>query len=209
MMKSSRDSQKTVCSHVAVTKDHDLTALSAIPLDVLRTLATSPNPNISKSAIDLIAARCVKTNSLVSSVQSDAASSDPELRRKARAAMHFLSSWTLGSDMANHVPPGMRTGGSTGALNLSPSILSLDSAYEFDQGLALPPRLEAHHYDEGAVFEPSENGSAAVWTTVTRDGHDGPGSLEPDMRRRNREAMVMHGGTEVLSDEDIMRPQSM
>lgn len=184
-----------------------LTILPAIPLDVLRTLATSPNPNISKSAIDLIAARCVKTSSLVSSVQADAASSDTDLRRKARAAMHFLSGWTLGSDMGNPVPPGMRTGGSTGALNLSPSMLSLDSSFEFDgQGMALPPRRGAQHYDQGGVFQTFENGDTAVWTTVARDSN---GEVESAARRRqrHREVMVLHGGDEVLREEEIIRPR--
>lgn len=181
-----------------------LTIFPAIPLDVLRTLATSPNPNISKSAIDLIAARCVKTHSLVSSIQSDAASSDSDLRRKARAAMHFLSSWTLGSDMGNHVPPGMRTGGPTGALNLSPSILSLDSTFEFDQGISLPPQLGGDHFDRETTFQPDNDGATAVWTTVARED---AGALEPDLRRRHREAIVMHGGSEMLGQEDFIRPR--
>jgi hypothetical protein len=171
-------------------------------LDVLRTLATSHNPNISKSAIDLIAARCVKTPSLISSVKSDAASLNPDLRRKARAALHFLSSWTLGSDMGNSVPPGMRTGGSTGALNLSPSMQSLDNAFEFDQGISLPPRSAAEHHDHGGVFEPPENGSGAVWTTVEGAEHN---TMEPDMRRRHRETIVMYGGTEPTELEDFIR----
>jgi predicted deacylase len=99
----------------------------------------------------------------------------------------------------------MRTGGSTGALNLSPSMLSLDSAYEFDQGLSLPPRSEAQHHDQGGVFEPSENGSGAVWTTVEGAEHN---SMEPDMRRRHRETIVMYGGTETTELEDFIRTLS-
>jgi hypothetical protein len=204
-MKSCRDSRKIVCQQDSPHKTQRADSFPAIPLDVLRTLASSPNPNISKSAIDLIAARCVKTASLVSSAKSDAASLDPDLRRKARAALHFLGSWSLGSDMGNHVPPGMRTGGSTGALNLSPSMLSLDSAYEFDQGISLPPRSEAQHHDQGGVFEPAENGSAAVWTAVEGVEHN---SMEPDMRRRHRETVVMYGGTENTELEDFIRTMS-
>lgn len=102
--------------------------------------------------------------------------------------MHFLSSYTLGGDTSNAMPPGMRTGGSTGALNLSPSVLSLDNGFEFDMGALSSYRPELD--------------SGAVWSTVPRDRH------EPDVRRRHREAMVLQGGTEMLDDGDILRPRT-
>ena len=99
----------------------------------------------------------------------------------------------------------MRTGGSTGALNLSPSILSQENPFEFDRGVSLPPRMAAQLYDRGGVVESSSRSNANGWTTA---GLDGDGEWEDDVRRRqrNREAVVMQAGSEVLDDleEDLI-----
>jgi len=174
-------------------------------VDVLRTLVDSPNPNISKCATDLVLARCVKTPGLISEVQADAASSNPELRRKARTALRLLGSWSLAS-VGDPVPAGMRTGGSTGALNLSPSMLSMDSAFEFDHGISLPPRMGAQHYDRGGVFGTIDNDDANVWTTVARDD-DGEFETDARRRQRHRQAVVIHGGTEEQGEDEIIRPR--
>jgi hypothetical protein len=147
----------------------------------------------------------MKTSSLIAEVQADASSSNPELRRKARTALRLLGSWALGGG----VPAGMRTGGSTGALNLSPSMVSMDGDFEFDQGISLPPRLGAQHFDRGGVFETFENGDTSVWTTVARR-NDRDGEMESGLQRRqrHREAVVIHGGSDEMDEEDMMRPRS-
>lgn len=180
-----------------------LTPVPAISLDVLRTLATSPNPNISKSAIDLITARCGKSSDLLASVQADADSSDPVLRRRARTALSFLGSWTLGGEIGNSVPPGMRTGGSTGALNLSPSMMSLDNTYEFDELNSLPPpRLRTHTFDYDGAEPPFDLNLANL---AGSGGYED--DSETERRRLRREAMVLHEGDGRLLEEDIIRPR--
>jgi hypothetical protein len=166
-----------------------LTAYLVISLSVLHTLATSHNPNIAKSAANLIVARCIKAPSLVSAVQADAVSADPELKRKARVAMAFLGKWAVGSEMENALPTGMRTG----ALNLPPSMVSLDSAFDIGDEMVLAAR--------SANFRADEGGDAAVWTTIVRDG---PSSTEANPRRRNREAMVLQGGSEEQEEEEFI-----
>jgi hypothetical protein len=122
-------------------------------------------------------------------------SSDPALRRKARLSLQLLGSYALG-DMSNQVPGGVRTGGSTGALDLSPSMVSLDSGFEFDGG-SLPPRLGAHQVDRGGEFENFENGDTSVWTTVAARHDDDVDEVESgvERRRRHRETVVMSGGS--------------
>ena len=115
----------------------------------------------------------------------------------------MLGSWSLGGDRGDVVPPGMRTGGSTGALNLSPSILSQENPFEFDQGVSLPPRMAAQLYDRGVVVETSNRSNANVWTTAALDG-DGEWESDVQRRQRNREAVVMQAGSEVLDEEDLI-----
>lgn len=209
-MKSSRDSQKTVrLLHRSITLSnyHKLILLPpAIPVDVLRTLTDSPNTNISKCATDIVLTRCVKSPGLISEVQADAASSNSDLRRKARLAMRLLGSWSLGGDGGNTVPPGMRTGGSTGALNLSPSILSQDNPFEFDRSLNLPPRMAAQLYDRGGIVESSHSrNSNNAWTTAALDG-DGDFESDAQRRQRNRGVVVMQAGSEELEEGIVPRP---
>lgn len=182
----------------------DLIPLPAIPVDVLRTLVDSPNPNINKCATDIVLARCVKSPSLIAEVQADAKSSNTDLRRKARLAMRLLGSWSLGGDERNAIPTGMQTGGSTGALNLSPSVVSQDNPFEFDRGVSLPPRMAAQLYDRGGVVEPSNSRNANMWTTAARDGVTGEFESDVQRRQRNREAVVMQAGSEVLDEEDLI-----
>jgi hypothetical protein len=172
----------------------------------LHTLTTSPNPNISKCASDIILSRCVKNPTLISEIQADASSPNLDLRRKARLALRLLGSWSLGGDDRGHaVPAGMRTGGSTGALNLSPSILSQENPFDFDRGVSLPPRMAAQLYDRGGVVEMSGRSNGNGWATAALDGD---GEWESDVRRRqrNREAVVMQAGSEVLDglEEDLI-----
>ena len=174
-----------------------------MPVDVLRTLVDSPNPNISKCATDIVLARCVKSASLVAGVQADASSANPDLRRKARLALKLLGSWSLGGDSGNAVPPGMRTGGSTGALNLSPSILSQENPFEVTRGVSLPPRMAAQFYDRGGIVETTNSRHANAWTTVSRDGDAGSES-DAQRRQRNREVVVVQEGSEELDDEEII-----
>lgn len=172
-------------------------------MDVLRTLVDSPNPNISKCATDIVLARCVKSASLIAGVQADASSANPDLRRKARLALKLLGSWSLGGDSGNAVPPGMRTGGSTGALNLSPSVLSQENPFEVNRGVSLPPRMAAQFYDREGIVETTNSRHANAWTTVSRDGDAGSES-DAQRRQRNREVVVMQGGSEQLDEEDII-----
>ena len=204
-MKSSKDNQKIVRSFPHHPSNCKLTIHPAIPVDVLRTLVNSPNPNISKCATDIVFARCVKSPSLLAEVQADASSPNPELQRKARLALKLLGSWSLGGDGGNAVPPGMRTGGSTGAMNLSPSTVSQENPFEFDRGVSLPPRMAAQLYDRGGIVETSNNHHANAWTTVARDG-DGESESDVQRRQRNREVVVMQGGSEEL-DEEVIIPR--
>lgn len=180
-----------------------LTLLPAIPDGVLRTLVDCPNPNISKCATDIVLARCEKSPSLVVEVQADASSANPDLRRKARLALKLLGGWSLGGDSGNAVPPGMRTGGSTGALNLSPSILSQENPFEVSRGVSLPPRMAAQFYDRGGIVETTDSRHVNAWTTVSRDGDAGSES-DAQRRQRNREVVVMQGGAEELDEEDVI-----
>ena len=202
-MESSKDNQKIVRPFPHHPLNCKLTILPAIPVDVLRTLVDSPNPNISKCATDIVFARFVKSPSFLAEVQADASSPNPELQRKARLALKLLGSWSLGGDGGNAVPPGMRTGGSTGAMNLSPSTVSQENPFEFDRGVSLPPRMAAQLYDRGGIVETSNNHHADAWTTVARDGD---GELESDARRRqrNREVIVMQGDSDELGEEAII-----
>ena len=117
--------------------------------------------------------------------------------------MRLLGSWSLGGDERNAIPTGMRTGGSTGALNLSPSVLSQDNPFEFDRGVSLPPRMAAQLYDRGGIVEPSNSRNANMWTTVARDDDDGF-ETGAQRRQRNREAVVMQAGSEELDEEDFI-----
>lgn len=145
----------------------------------------------------------MKSPSLIAEVQADAKSSNTDLRRKARLAMRLLGSWSLGGDERNAIPTGMRTGGSTGALNLSPSVLSQDNPFEFDRGVSLPPRMAAQLYDRGGIVETSSSRNANMWTTATREG-DGEFESDVQRRQRNREAVVMQAGSEVLDEDDLV-----
>lgn len=179
-----------------------LTNLPAISLDVLQTLASSPNPDIGKSAIDLITARCLKTDGFYQSVQVDAASSDPILRSKARTALSFLRNWSSAESMGPLSPHhGMgRHGVSVGNPGLSPSVLSND--YEFDLGAAPESEWIRAANDHG--FIPSEDDPVAGWAAVPRERD---GSVDAELRRRRREAMVLHEGVGGLGEEDIIRPR--
>jgi hypothetical protein len=117
--------------------------------------------------------------------------------------MRLLGSWSLGGDERNPIPTGMRTSGSTGALNLSPSVLSQDNPFEFDRGVSLPPRMAAQLYDRGGIVETSHSRNADMWTTAARDG-DGEFESGVQRRQRNREAVVMQAGSEVLDEEDFI-----
>ena len=145
----------------------------------------------------------MKSPSLVAEVQADASSSDPELQRKARLALKLLGNWSLGGDGGNSMPPGMRTGGSTGALNLSPSTLSQENPFEVSRGVSLPPRMAAQLYDRGGIVEPTNSRHANAWTTMTRDGNGGSES-DAQRRQRNREVVVVQGSSEELDEEDII-----
>lgn len=117
--------------------------------------------------------------------------------------MSFLGCWTLGGDIGNSVPPGMRTGGSTGALNLSPSMMSLDNTYEFDELNSLPPpRLGTHNFDYDGAEPPFDLNLA---NPAAFEGHED--DSEAERRRRRREAMVLHDGDGRLLEEDIIRPR--
>lgn len=144
----------------------------------------------------------MKSPSLVAEVQTDASSPNPELQRKARLALKLLGSWSLGGDGGNAVPPGMRTGGSTGAINLSPSTVSQENPFEVSRGVSLPPRMAAQLYDRGGIVEASNSRHADAWTTVARDG-DGASESDAQRRQRNREVVVMQGGSEGLDLEDL------
>lgn len=194
--KSFRGSQKTVNSPYSVDKKNvvrKLTTPLAIPLDVLRTLATSPNPNISKSAIDLIAARCVKSGSLPILVKADLRSSDTELKGRAETAMRFLGDWKTDNEMNDPVNPSRR---------VSPSRLSIDSnSYEFDR---LRADFQADAAAAGGWPVDLVNPDAdEVLTMVSADVRGG--SPNPNARHRNREAMVLQGSAELLDVGDVVR----
>lgn len=172
-----------------------LTTPPAISLDVLQTLATSPNPNISNSAIDLIVARCWKTEGLIESVQADAASSDPALRGKARTAVAFLHAEAAGNSMGRASPhDGL-------GRRLSPSVISND--YEFDNGPTRESEWVRAARERGFTI-PSEEDPVAGWAAVPRERDS---SDEAELRRRRREAMVLHEGVGGLGEEDIIRPR--
>lgn len=179
---------------------------------MLKTLATSPNPNISKSATDLITARCVKAEGLVQSIRVDAASSDPTLQRKARTAMKFLRSWTVGIEVGNMTPPGIGNLDGTMDPELSPSVLSIDDLYEPQ----IPPsRGRPHQWahaqsflhprsDREDLLIPSEDDPVGGWAAVPRERN---ASVDAELRRRRREAMVLHEGMGGLGEDDIIRPR--
>ena len=98
------------------------------------------------------------------------------------------------------MPPGMRTGGSTGALNLSPSTMSQENPFEVDRAVSLPPRMAAQLYDRGGIVETTNSRHANAWTTLARDGDGGPES-DAQRRQRNREVVVVQWGSEELDEE--------
>lgn len=84
---------------------------------------------------------------------------------------------------------------------LSPSVISND--YEFDYGPAAGQSewVRATH-DRG--FIPSEDDPVAGWAAVPRERDS---SVEAELRRRRREAMVLHEGVGGFGEEDIIRPR--
>lgn len=135
------------------------------------------------------------------SVQTDTASSDPTLRGKARTALSFLRSWAAGDPLGRlspHEGIGRRGGGISDAA-LSPSVLSND--YEFDLGTA--PESDWIRASRDRGFIPSEDDPVAGWAAVPRERDD---SADAELRRRRREAMVLHEGVGGLEEEDIIRP---
>ncbi len=83
-------------------------------------------------------------------------------------------------------------------------MLSEDNPFEFDQGVSLPPRMAAQLYDRGGVVEPSSSRNANMWTMAARDGVTGEFESDVQRRQRNREAVVMQAGSEVLDEEDLI-----
>lgn len=174
----------------------------ALTLTTLHTLATSPNPNISKSATDLIAARCAKSSTLTSSVQADAVSSDPDLRRKAQTALRFLGAWSLRNDVvgdatmpdapfpSNSGRGGVRAVGQLGVPSGPSSISGGSSLYEFDD--------HGHHVS-------NREASTGAWRVAAHraDGGEVRELSEPELRQRRREAMVLQeDGVEVFDGDD-------
>lgn len=88
-------------------------------------------------------------------------------------------------------------------MNLSPSTVSQENPFEFDRGVSLPPRMAAQLYDRGGIVETSNSHHANAWTTVARNG-DGESESDVQRRQRNREVIVMQGGSDELDEEDIV-----
>lgn len=171
-----------------------LTLPTAISLDALRALATSPHQNISKSATDLLVARCILAEGLLDSVRADIKSSDADVRRAARTTNSFLRSWADGAGIDwRSRRPGARGGDGFADADLSPSVLSIESADEFEDSAGA-----------GEALVPSEDDPVAGWAAVPRER---AGSGDGEMRRRRREAMVLYGGLGSPGEEDIIRPR--
>ncbi|KAL1585406.1 hypothetical protein WHR41_05762 [Cladosporium halotolerans] len=179
-------------------KDHDderqQQPEDSISLDALRALATSPHQNISKSATDLLVARCILAEGLLDSVRADIKSSDADVRRAARTTNSFLRSWADGAGIDwRSRRPGARGGDGFADADLSPSVLSIESADEFEDSAGA-----------GEALVPSEDDPVAGWAAVPRER---AGSGDGEMRRRRREAMVLYGGLGSPGEEDIIRPR--
>ncbi|KAK4550196.1 hypothetical protein LTR36_003163 [Oleoguttula mirabilis] len=193
----------------------------AINLAALKTLATSPNPNIANAAISLLVTRFAQTPRASQILAKDTYSRDETLRRQARTAVTFLKDWPLppadidrgaaGFDMP-WTPPLRQRGdeldggdddddeGNDGAFEGTPDSLPdlIDPiTTAVDERLALgvgPTPSTVSPWAEGvglAIPQP-------------RVPHAAP---ETERRRRRREAMVLHEGGGGIVEGDIIRPR--
>lgn len=84
---------------------------------------------------------------------------------------------------------------------VSPSVVSND--YEFDNG-PVPESEWVRAARERELTIPSEEDPVAGWAAVPRERDS---SAEGELRRRRREAMVLHEGEGGLGEDDIIRPR--
>ncbi|KAK5124109.1 hypothetical protein LTR85_001812 [Meristemomyces frigidus] len=179
----------------------------SIDLAALKTLATSPNPNIANAAISLIVTRFAQMPSASQTLAQDSYSKDETIRRQARTAVTFLKDYPL--------PP--YGDGDTGfELPWTPTrhhpADDDDAAFEWTPD-SLPDLIDPREADEQLTLG---DGVRAIPTPVGRwsDGTgDIPepraahGALETERRRRRREAMVLHEGSGGIVEGDIIRPR--
>ncbi|TKA83742.1 hypothetical protein B0A55_00083 [Friedmanniomyces simplex] len=170
----------------------------SISLATLKTLATSPNPSISASAISLIIDRYDKSPHACQTLCDERKSPDPAIQRQCRTAIDFLVDWPS-------TPPGL--GLCVRALTQPSSpAYSAWLRGETADGEPLPrmpismPGLSVEDGGLGEDWTPNVDvHSAGIfgWRDVMpreMEVDDGEERTEEERRRRRREAVVVHEG---------------
>lgn len=146
------------------------------------TLIDSPNPKISDAAIDMVVtrARHPQLKAEISDlIQKDLDSDDLKLSRRAAMAKKFLDE----HDMPTWPSPPLSE-----ASTSSPHISNHES------------------FESAESIIPSFSEPVAGWTAVPRER---PQSGDDDVRRRRREAVVLHEGAGEVNEDDIIRPADL
>ena len=179
----------------------------------MRTLADSPNPNISAAANTLIVERFLHQDSKSMQILlKEANSHDERTRTKARQALAFV---TGSSDSPESDAAAVFLRQSRGLLDRESDGSRTPYEHEIGwgelsrrltDGMGMMDDGDGWADPSGGVV-PSVRDPVAGWVNVPRERPADADEVE-QRRRRNREAMVLHEGDGGVVEEDIIRPRT-
>jgi len=165
---------------------------AAVALQDLKVLAMSPSPNISNTAITMIADRVSQHPGLWRTITEESKSPNERIRQRALRTIRFLDDWTMNSPF-----PAMRGGRDI------PPIPARDPEWG-GESRGIVSSLE----DIGAaadLFAPGAAAPSAGWDRVPSERPPATHSADEAARRRSRrEAMVLHEGDGRINESDII-----
>ncbi|KAK4565521.1 hypothetical protein LTR86_004138 [Recurvomyces mirabilis] len=184
----------------------------AIDLNVLRTLATSPNPKIANAAKAFIIQRFQEDNQATAVHEAGLISDDIHVRNRADMVNQYLSSFDAGDSLGD---PGVGYEYALRARQRAQRVLGGPTditARPRSRRGPLPDHMDDYDVTEittpdslpdlvgiegtEAMIVPSPLDPVAGWTDVPRERTVSPGREDAaEARRRRREAVVVHDGT--------------